>query len=381
MYFKDIIGQDDIRESLLRQVAEDRVPHAIMLSGPEGCGKLPVALAFAQYLLCENPDGHDACGKCRSCMMMNNRYEHPDLHFAFPIVKKGSSQPRCDDFSQEWRDFIYEQPYFEMQSWLDEIKAGNSQPMIYANESEEIIRKLSFKSAMGGYKILIIWLPEKMNETCANKLLKIIEEPQGKTCIMMVTEARDKVLGTIQSRAQDIRMHSINENVLKDILISKYGLQPEQAAQTARTAEGNFVRCIKSLETDNDTNLFFDMFVRLMRLAYKRDVREMKEWSEAMADMGREKQKAFFEYSQHMLRESFMANFHLPKLVYMNDKEKKFTSRFAPFINEYNIISIMDKMSEAAANIEANVNAKMVFFDFALKMIVEIVVKGAKRQR
>ncbi|HIT83993.1 MAG TPA: DNA polymerase III subunit delta [Candidatus Avibacteroides faecavium] len=379
MFFRDVIGQAGVKRSLIGQFAEGRVPHALMFSGPPGCGKLPMALAFAQYLLCEHPGADDACGHCRSCMMMANRMEHPDLHFAFPVVKRGGATVRCDDYLRQWNDFVTRQPYFSYQSWLDEIKAGNSQAMIYANESDEIIRKLSFKSAMGGCKVLVIWLPEKMHEACANKLLKLIEEPQGKTCIIMVTEDKPSVLGTVRSRAQDIVFKGIASDDLAAVLERNCGLQPDQAAKVAASSEGSFVKCLKTIEVDSDTGFCFDMFVRLMRLAYARDVREMKAWSEAMADIGREKQKMFFDYAQHMVRENFVYNFHIDSILGMDDRERKFATRFAPFINERNAVSIVEKMSEAASNIEGNVNAKMVFFDFALKMIVEIAVKGARR--
>lgn len=380
MFFKDIIGQEDIIASLLRQVEENRVPHSIMFSGPAGCGKLPMALAFAKYLLCENPDGHDACGECNSCRMIANNYGHPDLHFAFPIVKHGSQSARCDDFSREWRKFIMDSPYFATQSWLDEIKAGNSQAMIYANESDEIIRKLTFKSVMGGYKILIIWLPEKMNEACGNKLLKLIEEPQGKTCIMLVTENKEAILGTILSRTQEIQMKAIDNKAISRILEEKFGLHKEQAEEIARSSAGNFIKSKQAIEVDADSGFFFDMFVRLMRIAYMRNVSDMKEWSEAMAEIGRERQKAFFEYAQHMVRENFIHNFKIKDIVYMNERERNFAVKFAPYINENNIFSIVDKMTEAAEMIECNTNARMVFFDFALQMIVEIAVKGARRQ-
>lgn len=379
MFFRDVIGQSEVKSSLLGQFHEGRVPHALMFSGSPGCGKLPMALAFARYLLCESPGDDDACGHCRSCMMLGNRYEHPDLHFVFPVVKRGGATVRCDDYLRQWDAFISRQPYFAYQSWLDEIKAGNSQPMIYANESDEILRKLSFKSAMGGYKVLIIWLPEKMNEACANKLLKLIEEPMGLTSIIMVTEDRPSVLPTIRSRAQDIMFRGIPVDDLAGVLESRYGLQRSEAHKVAASADGSLVKCIRTVEVDSDTGFCFDMFVRLMRLAYSRDVREMKAWAETMAEIGRERQKTFFEYSQRMLRDNFVYNFHLDGLLDMDDRERQFATRFAPFINERNVISIMRKMSEAASNVENNVNPKMIFFDFALQMIVEIAVKGARR--
>ena len=346
MFFRDVIGQSEVKSSLLGQFHEGRVPHALMFSGPPGCGKLPMALAFARYLLCESPGDDDACGHCRSCMMLGNRYEHPDLHFVFPIVKRGGGTVRCDDYLRQWDAFISRQPYFAYQSWLDEIKAGNSQPMIYANESDEILRKLSFKSA---------------------------------TCIIMVTEDRPSVLPTIRSRAQDIMFRGIPVDDLAGVLESRYGLQRSEAHKVAASADGSLVKCIRTVEVDSDTGFCFDMFVRLMRLAYSRDVREMKAWAETMAEIGRERQKTFFEYSQRMLRDNFVYNFHLDGLLDMDDRERQFATRFAPFINERNVISIMRKMSEAASNVENNVNPKMIFFDFALQMIVEIAVKGARR--
>lgn len=379
MFFKDVIGQADVKHSLVNQFDEGRVPHALLFSGPSGCGKLPMALAFARYLLCEHPVGGDACGHCRSCMMMSNRYEHPDMHFVFPVVKRGSSAARCDDYLRQWNELISTRPYFSYHDWLEVLKAGNSQPIIYANESDDVIRKLSFKSAMGGYKVLVIWLPEKMHLSCANKLLKLVEEPQGKTCIIMVTEDKASVLGTIRSRTQEVMFKGISPSDMASALEQGYGLQHDEAVRIASQADGSFVKCLETIEVDGGTSFFFDKFVRLMRLSYARDVREMKSWSEEMAEIGRERQKAFFEYAQHMLRENFMYNFHISRLVEMDERESKFALRFAPFINERNVISIMQKMSEAAANIEGNVNAKMVFFDFALKMIVEIAVKGARR--
>ncbi len=379
MYFRDVIGQDTVKQALLAQCSAGRVPHALLFSGPAGCGKLPMALALARYLLCSNPGAGDACGHCRACKMIDNSYEHPDLHFAFPIVKKGSSAPRCDDYLRQWNAFISSRPYFLPEEWFDEIKAGNSQPIIYANESDEIIRKMSFKSAMGGYKLLVVWLPEKMHLSCANKLLKLFEEPQGAACIIMVTDDKASVLGTIASRAQEVIFKGIEATDMVRALEQGYGLDADAAAEVAERSGGSFAKCIKAIEASNASGFMFDNFVRLMRLSYSRDVRELKAWSDSMSELGRERQKAFFEYSQRMLRENFIHNFHIAGLCAMDERESAFASRFAPFINERNVVSIMQKMSDAASGIEGNVNAKMVFFDFALKMIVEIAVKGARR--
>ncbi|HJD75390.1 DNA polymerase-3 subunit delta' [Bacteroides reticulotermitis] len=370
MFFKDVIGQQAIKDRLIQEVSEGRIPHAQLLCGSEGVGAFPLALAYARYISCSNPGQTDACGVCPSCVKYN-KLVHPDLHFAFPIVKNAKRKRElCDDYIVEWRQLVLNNPYFNLNHWLNEIEAENSQAIIYAKESDEITKKLSLKSSEGGYKISIIWLPEKMHPVCANKLLKLLEEPPKKTVFLLVSEVPEMILPTILSRTQRINIRKIDEACIAETLQSRYGTLQADSLSIAHLANGNFIKALEAIHLNEENQLFFDLFVSLMRLSYQRKIREMKLWSDQVASMGREKQKNFLGYCQRMIRENFIYNLHRKELTYMTIGEQNFATRFAPFINERNIMGLMDELSEAQQHIEQNVNAKMVFFDFSLKMIV-----------
>lgn len=367
MLFKDIIGQEDIKTLLIKSVEKNRISHAQLFSGPEGSGKLPLALAYARYLLCNNHQANDACGKCHSCLMIN-KLVHPDLHFVFPVIKKATSK----DFIKEWRECFLANPYFLYEDWLKYINANNSQPIIYAKESDELTKTLSLKSFEGGYKITIIWLPEKMNEESANKLLKLIEEPPIQTIFLLVSDEPDKILPTILSRIQRINIHKTSTECILQWLNNKGELNIDKAKELVHLTDGNISIIFKELNKiqNNEKDDFFNLFVNVMRLAYLRRIRELKQWSECLVDMGREKQKSFLNYSQHLIRESFIKNLHQPELNCLTIEEKKFVNSFSPYINENNIIQIVQEMTNAQNDIERNVNSKIVFFDFSLKMIM-----------
>ncbi len=370
MFFKDIIGQEETKQRLIQEVSEGRVPHAQLFCGPEGVGKLPLALAYARYICCTNPSSTDACGICPSCVKFN-KLVHPDLHFMFPIVKSAKGKREvCDDYITEWRRLVLSNPYFNLNHWLDEMDAANSQAIIYARESDEITKKLSLKSSEGGYKITIVWLPEKLHPVCANKLLKLLEEPPEKTIFLLVSEAPELILSTILSRTQRLNVRKISEESIALALREKYGIQQTDSIAIAHMANGNFIKALETIHLNEENQLFFELFVNLMRLSYQRKIRDMKQWSEQVASMGRERQKNFLGYCQRMIRENFIYNFHRKELTYMTPDEQNFATRFAPFVNERNVMGIMDELSEAQLHIEQNVNAKMVFFDFSLKMIV-----------
>jgi DNA polymerase-3 subunit delta' len=371
MLFKDIIGQAEAKERLVREVRDGRIAHAQLFSGETGVGTLPLALAYARYIQCRQPAEHDACGTCPSCVKWN-KLVHPDVHFVFPIVKKGKPEAVCDDYIALWRNLLLTTPYFGYAQWLDTLDAGTAQPYIYAKESDEITRKLNLKSSEGGYKICIIWLPEKMykDNVFGNKLLKLLEEPPEKTLFLLVSETPDSLLPTILSRTQLIRMRKLHEDEIAEALQQRYGVQPADSLTLAHLANGNFVKALEAIHLNEDNEHYFELFVSLMRLSYQRKIREMKQWSEQVAGMGREKQKNFLEYAQRMVRENFVHNFHRPQMNYLTVPEENFATRFAPFINERNVAGLTYELSEAQAHIEQNVNAKMVFFDFALKTIV-----------
>lgn len=370
MYFKDIIGLDEAKRHLIDEVREGRPPHALLIHGPRGTGKLALATAYARYLNCQHPDGDDACGRCENCRLFD-KLNHPDTHFVYPVIKKKSSgEVTSVDYAEEWRQQMARSAYFDLDDWLDDMGAANQQPMIYVKESDEIIRTLAYKGMMGGYKVVIIWLPERMNEGCANKILKILEEPPAETVFLLVSDEPDKLLPTILSRTQRLHIAGLSEEEIAAALVSKYGISSDKASIAAHNARGSWIKAIRSLEEDSGRKEFFENFKKLMRLAWLRDVRRLLEWSEEIAAEGRENQKSFLNYCQNMVRENFILNFRNPDMNYLGEEEYQFSVNFAPFINERNVMDIAEQLSEAQYHIERNVNPKMVFFDMSLKFIV-----------
>ena len=379
MKFKEVIGQEEAQQRLIQMVSEGRVPHAMMFCGPSGCGKMALALAFASYLLCKNSEGtDDSCGTCQQCAMLRS-WSHPDLLFTYPVIKpSGSSADHktiSDDYAREWREMLSEGPYFSMDQWLEKMKAGNQQALIYVAESEVLIRKLSMKSSQGGYKVNIIWLPERMREDCANKMLKIIEEPPQQTVFLMVCEEPERLLETIRSRVQRIDMKRIETQAIEKALVERRAIDEVMAHQIARASNGDWLKALEELDASNENHQFLDLFILLMRQAYMRNVKDLKVWSENVAALGRERQKRMLVYFQHLVRENFMYNFGNPELVYMTTAESNFAKNFARFINEANVIEINDIFATALRDIGQNGNPKMVFYDVALKMIVAIMRK------
>ncbi len=379
MKFSDVIGQEEARERLVGMVAECRLPHALMLCGPEGSGKMALALAFATYLLCERHDGAgDACGECRQCKMAG-KWEHPDLHFTFPTIKLPTMgpdhKPVSDDFATQWRQMLAAGPYFTMNQWMEMMGGENQQAIITAGESDELSRKLSLKSSQGGYKVSVIWLPERMNQECANKLLKLIEEPPSMTVFIMVSEEPDKLLDTIRSRTQRIDIKRTDNESIKRALVELRGIGDDTAQRIARMANGNWIKATEALDADNENELFLDLFQQLMRLAYMRNVKELKRWSEALQPLGREKQKRFLCYFLRLVRENFMYNFQRPELTYMTKREEDFARNFARYVNEANVLQMSDLANRAIRDIGQNANAKIVFFDMAMRMIVLLMAR------
>ena len=377
--FEQVIGQREVQERLMQMVNEDRLPHAIMLCGPQGAGKLALAVGFAKVLLAEKVNSMfaDAPEYVESPMLKN--LEHPDLHFTYPTIKLSSMgsdhKPISDDFAREWHELMIASPYFTMNEWLEQMGGENQQAIITAGESDELVRKLSLKSSQGGYKVSLIWLPERMNIECANKILKLLEEPPSQTVFIMVCQEPDKLLETIRSRVQRIDVKKIADGDVKQALMEKRGLTEDMAQRISRMANGNWLKALEMLSADSENELFLDMFQSLMRLAYQRKVKDLKAWSEQMGAMGREKQKRFLEYFLRLIRENFMYNFQNEELCYMTQREEEFAKNFARFINEANILAISDLANLAIRDIGQNANAKIVFFDMALKMIVLLIQK------
>lgn len=378
MLFRDIIGQEATKRQLRQAVREGRIPHAQLFTGISGIGKLQLALAYAQYLNCPHRTEEDSCGTCPTCLQYQH-LQHPDLHFVFPIV---GSDEVCDNFLEPWRKIILEQHYFDLDDWHEALGIENKQSMIYEKESGEILHKLSLKAYGDGYKIMIIWQPEKMNASSANKLLKILEEPAPKTVFILVSEHPERLLSTIQSRVQTVLVPRLETETIAAALQQK-GIASSQAHDIARIANGSYLAAIKKANETTENQQELSDFIALFRDAYTVGVlkdpqkkydslKRLKQWSLEMAGIGREKQKHFLQYAQQQVRENYIRNLAQPELNYQLEAERDFSVKFAPFIHDGNVEAIMNQLDLAERQIEQNGNAKMIFFDLCLQMIVLI---------
>lgn len=376
MKFSEVIGQQQVAERLQQLADQQRVPHAIMICGPQGAGKMALAIAFASYLLGEREDETQIAEKERNSVAMVRKLEHPDLHFSFPVFKTKSMSAdhkvTSDDFMKDWLQFIKQGPYFTLNQWTGTIGVENQQTRIYVGESDLLTRKLSLTASQGGYKVAIIWLPEKMNAECANKMLKLLEEPTPRTVFILVPEEPEKIIETIRSRTQQIYIKAIQQEEIKKALIRQRGIDEQNATRIARMANGNWLKALEELDSENEKRHFLELFISLMRLTYTKQLGELKTWSENVASLGREKQKRMMEYFLHMVRENFMYNFNQPQLSYMTQDEENFASKFAPFINEANVIQITEQMQRTIPEITQNANPKILFYDMALQLIILI---------
>ena len=379
MQFSKVIGQKEAQQRLKQLVDEQRIPHAMLITGPEGCGKMAMALAFASFLLGERWDGRSLLGseaEIANAEAMLRKWAHPYLHFSFPIIKpKNAGSDRkvaCDEYIKEWGQLLEGGPYFTLEQWMKLMNAENQQAQIFEAESDALAHKLYIKSTMGGYKVSLIWLPERMNATCANKLLKLLEEPPMKTVFLLVSEHPELLIDTIRSRVQRFDMRRIDDADIEQALIEKRSIVPADAHRIARIAAGNWLKALETLSADNENRQFFDLFVLLMRKAFTRDVKELKHWSETVAAFGREKQRRFITYMLRMVRENFMYNFRQPDLCYMTQQEEAFATKFARFINERNVLIIQQQLQDAMRDIGQNANGKIQFFDFALEMVINL---------
>ena len=369
MLFQDIIGQNKIKEKLIQSVQDGHVSHSQLITGPEGCGKLSLAIAYAQYISCLSPNNTDSCGKCSSCKRYQ-RLIHPDLHFVFPVVKTSTfKKPVSNNFIELWREMLLENPYFNVEDWYKKIGVENSQGLIYSQESDEIIRTLNMATYESEYKVMIIWLPEKMHVFCANKLLKMIEEPPKKTLFLLVSEDEEQIIPTIRSRCQHIKMNGIEPKDLTEALIKLPQAKGKDIGGIVRLSHGNYRKALELLSSDEDNLFNLENFMKLMRLTYTRKFSEIFDWVNEISIAGREKQKSFLQYSLNMLRENFISNLKNPELSFMDEKEKSFSSKFSPFINEKNIIPMSEELEKAYRDISMNGNPSIIFTDISLKIM------------
>jgi len=368
MQFKDIIGQQKIKNRLIKSVNNNKVSHAQLFFGAEGVGKLPIAIAYAQYINCTNKTDTDSCGECSSC----KKYEklvHPDLHFVFPVVKIGSKEVVSDDHIEEWREFVTKNTYFTYNQWIERLENENKKGGIFVHESKNILKKINLTTYESEYKVMIFWLAEKMNMQTANKLLKIIEEPPVKTLFILISENTEAIITTIKSRTQPIKIPKIDNKSLKNYLQQKSLITNTEEINTAlKFSNGSLTALNKYInETDENTELF-DFFVRFMRTCYKFSIDEINTLTSEFTRLKREKQKRFFKLSLRLIRENFMLNTNNNNLSVLTVQEQNFAKKFSNFIHQGIVEDLYSELNKAHYDIDRNGSDKIIFYDTAIKI-------------
>ncbi len=376
MLFSEIVGQETIKQQLIQTVHENRISHARLFLGPEGAGSLPLALAYAQYVNCTDRLENEPCGKCPSCVKFK-KLAHPDLHFVFPVIKPGGGKAAVSDmFIKEWREAVIANPYITYNQWLDAMGGDNKQGGIFVDESKEILNKLSFKTYEAEFKVMIIWLAEKMNQQTANKLLKILEEPPEKTLFLLIAESADQMLPTILSRTQISRIPKIDmQSMVGYLEASGLCSNRQQALNVARTSNGNLAQALSIMQSSEDSDYYLEMFIRMMRTCWsvwgkKQAMLDLLAWCEEITQLSREGQKSFLLYCLRMVRENFTLNQKQTDLVFMTDAENNFSQKFNTFIHTNNVFQLAEELNTAHYHIESNGNKNLVFLDLTCKIVV-----------
>jgi DNA polymerase-3 subunit delta' len=370
MFFREIVGQELLKNRLIQTVKENRVSHAWLFFGPEGTGSLPLALAYAGYILCTNRTETEACGVCPSCRK-TQKYIHPDLHFLFPVNKTRDTEGEnatCDDFLADWRNFLLYNPYGRINQWYNQIDLENKQGNINTDESKRLASKLFLKPFESDYKIAIIWQADKMNDQASNKILKLLEEPPPMTIFILITENPDSLLPTIRSRCIPVKVPRIPDEDILNHLTSVHSIEKENALEITRLAQGNYLKAKEMITDSEDFNYFFTKFRDLMRSCLRSNIPELIKHAEELAGLNRERQKTFLEYGLSTIRESVALHFGEPALVHISSGEMEFTPKFAPFITGYNTAAFTEELTRASRDIERNGNGKIIFLDLVLKL-------------
>lgn len=368
MYFDDIAGQEAIKRRLTAMADEGRIAHALLFAGAEGTGALPLAIAFAQYINCTGSrSGGKACGQCPSCVKYD-RLVHPDLHFVFPIITSGP-ESKCDDDLKAWRQQLAEQPYFGLKQWTERL-GGSKAAVIPVTAAQAVMEKLSLKTYEARHKVMIIWLPEKMNESASNKLLKILEEPPAGTVFILVSEQTYGILPTILSRTQALRIPAIDDEAMAAELAARHHMEPDAARRTAHVAQGNMVKAIELATGGGTADEYLELFMRLMRTCYTRKVPDIIALSDDLARLSRDGLRNWLTYCLHMLRENFVAGLGESRISYMTDAEAAFSERFAAFVHIGNVEEMAREINLAIAQTEQNGNARIITTDLMLKLTV-----------
>ncbi len=375
MLFSQILGQDYIKNHLTTSALAGRIPHAQLFVGPEGSGTLAMAVAYAQFILCNNVGAENAGGN-ESCNLKFNSFSHPDLHFIYPTVttEDVKTKPKSLDFIADWRTFLTENSYGSLFDWYQILGVQNKQGEIRVEDAQEILKSLALKSYEGGYKITIIWMAEKMNIAASNKLLKLLEEPSDKTLFILIAENEEDIIQTIRSRCQLLQFNKLPEKVIAEALMSRLQVDPRTASRLAHQSQGNFNKAVQLLQETGEDIVFEKWFVDWVRAAFRAKgnaaaIQDLILWSEQIAGLGRETQKKFLSYCIDLFRQALLLNYQTTSLVYMEPKIEKFKlENFAPFVNGNNINEIFKELSDAMYHIERNGNAKIVLTDLSIKL-------------
>ena len=375
MQFSEILGQEHIKSHLTKSANLGRIPHAQLFVGPEGSGTLPMAIAYAQYLICSNQNGENS-GSNEACNLKFQKTSHPDLHFIYPTVstEEVKTKPKSIDFITEWRQFLEQNKYGSLFDWYQILGVKNKQGEIRVDDAQEILKLLALKSFEGGYKVMIIWMADKLNIAASNKLLKLLEEPTDRTVFILISENEEDIIQTIRSRCQVLHFNGLPEKIIADALISNKNMEPKTALKIAHQAQGNYNKALQLLQTDNESTFFEKWFVDWVRAAFRAKgnaaaIQDLIQWSEQIAGLGRETQKKFLEFCIEMFRQALLLNYQAPNLVYMEPKVEKFKlENFAPFVNGNNINDIFKELSDAMYHIERNGNAKIILTDLSIKL-------------
>lgn len=368
MKFAEVIGQSDVKSRLIRSAKDNRVSHALLFLGPEGAGGLPMSIAFAQYLVCEHPGDNDSCGKCSACIKMS-KYVHPDVSFTFPVASKEKiKEPKSVDFIEQWRSALLSNPYLSYMNWMENADLDNKQGVISVHESADIMHRLNLKAVEAPYRIVIIWLPEKMHHVAANKLLKILEEPPERTLFFLVAENYEELLTTIVSRTQLVKVNRISENDMLEELTSKHNIDKTTARHLNHKANGSFSEVLQLIERAEERMNFQQDFILWMRGCYQLNLKVINEYTLKLNERSRDEQKEFLTDCLDNIRECLLINYGNRSLLKMDGEELNNLSKFAPLVHINNADNFVEELDKAIFHIDRNANFKILFSDLSFKM-------------
>lgn len=379
MRFAEVEGHQDLKQKLIETIRHDRVSHSQLFYGPEGNGALPLAMAYAQYLLCEKPSGTDSCGQCVSCRQVQS-FNYPDLHYVYPVAKtaKTSDKVVSTDYAEDWHKILREEKYFGLYRWLEFLGVENKQAQIGVPESEAIMKKLSLKSYSGKHKILILWMPERMNVQAANKLLKLLEEPPQKTLFLLVGEDPERLINTITSRCQKIYVPKYDMGSIQRFLVDEEKLDKAAAGVIARISEGNLAQARRLAERSATYRDYATLFSTWVRNCYAADVKHIIDWADECGRFEREKIKDFLTFCSNTFRDSFNIHYGNDHELNAVFKEINFElKKFSPFTHLKNTPRILESIDEAAYDISRNANPRLVLTDLSLNMARHLRIKAS----